>query len=365
MPQNIMRLLTLLLALITTPAFAEDLVLVNGTIIEGTLKARYAGSVRIRDGEITDIGVFKPMPGETVLDVKGLIVAPGFIDLHSQSGVDFAKDPGAASQIMQGITTAIVGGDGTGPYSIEEFLSPFDDKPAALNLAGFIGHGTVRRQILGSDYRRAATAEEIERMSELVKDGMLQGAFGFSSDLTREHSSFSTADETMALAKAVFRYGGTYVIFPRNDSIKEAVDISRALKMPVHVSLAKPVTTILAEIDRARIQGADIAADIYSYAEAGPALRAFLQHAWVLTLPAQYARDDKAITLERAVRKMTGLPAARIGLRGRGVLTRGAPADIVVFDPIQNRAMKYVFVNGVMVVKDGRPTEARPGRALR
>ncbi len=361
-----MRFFLVILTLIAAaPAFAEDVVLLNGTIIDGTLKARYTGNIRIRDGEIADIGAFKPQPGETVLDVKGLVVAPGFLDLHSQSAVDFAKDPGAVSQITQGITTVVTGGDGNGPYSIEEFLSPFDEKPAALNIAGFIGHSTVRRQIMGTGYKRAATADEIERMSELVKDGMLQGAFGFSSDLTREPSSYSTGEEIMALARAVFRYGGAYVIFPRNDSIKEAVEIGRTQKMPVHVSLAKPSTSVLGEIDKARKQGADIAVDVYSYTEAGPELRAFLQNDWGLILPAQFGRDGKAITLERAVRKMTGLPASRIGLRGRGLLTKGAPADIVVFNPLQIQAMKYVFVNGTMVVKDGEPTGAYPGQALR
>ncbi len=358
-------LLCVLCGYLIVPAFAEDLVLVNGTIVDGTLKPRYSGSVRIRDGRIAEVGSFKPDAGETVMDVKGLIVGPGFIDLHSQSSVDFAKDPGAGPLIARGITTVGVGADGSGPYLVEQFMAPFDEKPPALNLASFVGHSTVRRQILGTDYKRAATADEIERMGELVKAGMLEGAFGFSSDLTEEAASFSTPEETLALAKAATRYGGTYVIVPRSESLKEIVEIVRGAKAVVHVSLKQPAPALLAEIDKARAQGVELSLDIYRHLETGAQLRSFLQHAWVVILPEQYAREPKAISLDRALRKMTGLPASRVGLRERGILKKGAPADVVVFDAAQPSTMKYVFVNGTMVVKDGQPTGARPGQALR
>jgi N-acyl-D-aspartate/D-glutamate deacylase len=343
--------------LIATTAFAEDLVLLNGTIIDGTLKARYVGNLRIREGEIAEIGAFKPMAGETVVDVKGLIVAPGFIDLRNYSEGD--------SQLAQGITTTVIGADGTGPYLVEEFMLPFDEKPGALNIASFVGHTTVRRQIMGTDYKRAATADEIQRMRELIEDGMRQGAFGFASNLSQEPASFSNTQELIDLAKSVGRFGGTYLIFPRTESIKEAIEIARTAKVQIHLALAKPAAAILAEIDRARTQGVDISLDSYSHLDAGQVLNSFLQHAWVITLPAQYARNEKAITLERAVRKMTGLPASRIGLRERGTLKKGAPADVVVFSPAPNRTMKYVFVNGMIVIKDGQPTEAKAGQALR
>jgi N-acyl-D-aspartate/D-glutamate deacylase len=223
----------------------------------------------------------------------------------------------------------------------------------------------VRRQIMGTDYKRPATADEIQRMRQLIEDGMLQGAFGFASDLNREPASFSTTQELTDLARSVARFGGTYLIFPGNDSIKEIVGVARAAKVQIHLALARASAPALAEIDKARAQGVDVSVDVYSHADPGPALNALLQNAWVMTLPAQYALNEKAITLERAVRKMTGLPASRIGLRERGTLRKGAPADIVVFSPAQTRTMKYVFVNGTMVIKDGQPTDARPGQALR
>ena len=106
------------IVLIATSALAEDLVLVNGTVIDGTLKARFQGNVRVRNGKIAEIGIFKPAAGETVLDMKGLIVAPGFIDLHNHSENAIEKNLGAISQITQGITTAVLGSDGSGPYAV-------------------------------------------------------------------------------------------------------------------------------------------------------------------------------------------------------------------------------------------------------
>ena len=124
--------LFLAIGLIALPSFAENLVLVNGTIIDGTGKPRVVGNVRIRDGKISDIGVVRPAAGETRLDVKGMIVAPGFIDLDSVSATEFAANSNAQSATSKGITTVILGSDGTGPYSIEEFMLPFDEKPPAL-----------------------------------------------------------------------------------------------------------------------------------------------------------------------------------------------------------------------------------------
>jgi adenine deaminase len=129
----------------------------------------------------------------------------------------------------------------------------------------------------------------------------------------------------------------------RDESPKEAIALARDAKLPVHVLGTNKA--VLAEIDKARVQRVDISGDSYSYAQ---------------------LIQDKAITLERAIQRMSAAPAGRLGLSERGSLRKGLPADIVVFSPSALSAgMKYVFVNGVAVVKDGAPTDARPGRALR
>jgi N-acyl-D-aspartate/D-glutamate deacylase len=335
--------------LLASSGLAENLVLANGRVIDGTGKPRFLGNVRIRDGKVADSGPFKLLPGEMVLDVKGMLVAPGFVDLLSLSPSAIEKDPAASSLITQGITTAVLGSDGTGPYSVEDFMLPFDEKPPALNIAMIVGHGAVRRQIMGPDYKRPATPDEIQLMAALVSDAMTQGAFGLGSDLQQEPCSFSSTDELMALAKATAKFGGTLVMRLRNENeklseaMKEAIGLAREAKVPVQVVTANKAA--LAAIEKARAQRVDIAADTYSFAQLA---------------------SDKTITMERAVQRMSGTPASRMALRERGVLKKGDPADIVVFNPLAlSSGMKYVFVNGVMVVKDGQPTGARPGQALR
>lgn len=339
----------LLTVMLSATGFAEDIFLMNGRVVDGSGKPRLAANVRIRDGEITDIGPLKPAATDTILDVKGLIVAPGFIDLQTLSPAAIAKDAAPAELILHGITTAVLGSDGTGPYSVEDFMLPFDEKPPALNIAMLAGHGTIRRQILGPDGKRAATSEELQRMSELLSDAMKQGAFGLAADLRSEPGSFSTPDELLTLAKVIARFGGTLVINLRTetgrpaDVVKEAVTLAREAKVPVHVLTANKAA--VAEVDRVRATRLDITAGSYTFAD------------WIA---------DKTVTIERAVQRMSSAPASRVALRERGMLKKGAPADIVIFNPTSIQAgMKYVFVNGVMILKEGQLLEARPGQSFR
>ena len=359
------RLISLILALLmASPMFAENLVLLNGTIIDGSGNARFVGNVRIQDGEIKDIGLFKAAAGETTIDVKGLVVAPGFIDLHSRSA--------ARVQLLQGITTAVLGQDGEGPSAIEEYMKPMDLDPIPMNVAAFVGHGTVRRHVMGDDFKRAATADEIARMAHEVEGAMREGAFGFSAGLDREPGQYATTEELIALAKVAAKYGGFFVTTLRNrsdkviESVKEAIDIGRKARIAVHISgLTGASLRILPLIDQARLQGIDVTADVNSDEKA---IREFLRNRSVMvageaTFPVV---PGPSLTLESVVRKMSGLPAARLSFKQRGVLKKGSTADIVVFDPAGiARGMKYVFIDGVLVIKEGQPTEARPGRGLR
>jgi N-acyl-D-amino-acid deacylase len=473
----------LLFSIITTPAIAENVVLVNGTIVDGTGKPRTQGSIRIKDGKITDIGLFRPAAGEATIDIKGLIVAPGFIDIDNHSAEGLKAKMDASSQVMQGITTAVLGADGTGPIAIENFMLPFDEAPPVLNIAAFVGHGTVRRAVMRDDYKRAATPDEIARMEQLVEGAMREGAYGLSSSLGDDPGFYATADELLALAKVTARYGGIYAISVRGPSVKvlesinEAIDIGRRTKVPIHIShlrlgsvaVLEKAAQALAQLDQARAQGIDITADVSPHSlwssklasvvpsgkvddaqvlaqvlddlggaknvvisksrtledlagerNATPAaalsemltdagaratftslsdkdVRTFLRHRLVMaasdsgidvsdpraagTFPkilGQLVREEKLLTLESAIQKMTGMPAARLGLKERGVLRRGAPADIVVLDAAQVRdkatfdeplaspeGIKYVFVNGTMVVQEGHLADERPGLALR
>src|SRR5215467_11944280 len=266
--------------LIALPLFAEDLVLVNGSVIDGTGKPRVLANVRIRDGKVREIGPFKPASNEMTIDVKGMIVAPGLIDFQTLTPSAVEKDPAAAAALIsQGVTTAILGVGGLGPYSVEDFMLPFDEKPTAVNIAVLVGHARVRSQIMGPDYKRAATSDEVERMGELVSDAMKQGAFGFASDLQQEPASFSTAEELLSLGKVVAKFGGTILLTPRD--AKSAVALARDAKVSVEV-VTKDKAAI-AEIDRARAQRIDISADAYSYAQLS---------------------QDKTVSMERGIQRM-------------------------------------------------------------
>src|SRR4029077_14343053 len=145
-------------------------------------------------------------------DAKGLIVAPGFIDIHNHSSSGLADDPAAETQIAQGITTVVLGPDGDSPWPIGEYLAERRRAPSAVNVATFVGHATVRRQVMKDDYKRAARAEEVARMALLVDQGMREGAVGLSSGLEYEVGGYADTAELIELAKVVARYpGGVYM----------------------------------------------------------------------------------------------------------------------------------------------------------
>ena len=122
---------------------------------------------------------------------------------------------------------------GADPILVEEFMVPFDEKPPAVNIGVLVGHARIRRQIMGPDYKRPATPDEVGRMGELVSDAMKQGAFGLASDLQQEPASFSTPDELLSLAKVVAKFGGAILLTPGD--AKSAVALARDAKLPVQV----------------------------------------------------------------------------------------------------------------------------------
>src|ERR1700730_19237929 len=139
-------------------------VIVNAQVSDGSDGPLKKVSVRIAGDGVTKIGIFKPAKGEQVIDAQGLVVAPGFIDIHNHSAEGLDKDPLAETQISQGITTVILGPDGFSPWPIGGWMEARRKAPAALNVATLFGHATVRSQVMGKDFRREATSEEIKKM---------------------------------------------------------------------------------------------------------------------------------------------------------------------------------------------------------
>jgi N-acyl-D-amino-acid deacylase len=251
----------------------------GGTLIDGSGAPRRVADVRIAGGGIQEVGRLTPQAGERVIDAKGMIVAPGFIDIHNHSDRGFANDPAAKSQILQGITTIAVGPDGGSPWPIGEYLDRCEKQRLAPNIIAFVGHATVRQRVLGQDFKRPSTEAEIAKMAELVDEGMREGAVGLSTGLEYDIGHPSATEEVIALSKVAAKYKGIYMSHVRDeadlafDAFREAIRIGREANLPVQISHIKLGTVgvwgkardVVKLIRDARNGGLDITADCYPY----------------------------------------------------------------------------------------------------
>ncbi|MCH9648969.1 MAG: D-aminoacylase [Deltaproteobacteria bacterium] len=270
-----------LLAFLLTPELllAQDshVLIRNAQVIDGTGAPSFIGSVRIRLGVITAMGELAPMSGETIIDGTGQALAPGFIDTHSH----YDEDPGSTklAAVSQGITTLVVGQDGSSNFPLADFYKGIRAAPIATNLASYVGHGTLRQEVMGEDFRRPATDAEIGKMRELLRKELESGALGLSTGLEYDPGIYSTTEEVIALAKETQTVGGRYISHIRSedrhleDAVEEIIRIGKEAALPVqisHMKLARrslwgKADQILARLDRARADGVDITADIYPY----------------------------------------------------------------------------------------------------
>ena len=461
--------------------------IVGAQVADGSGGPLRRADVRIEGDTIREIGAIVPPPDDRVLDATGLVLAPGFIDAHNHSTDGLDSDPEAVTQVSQGITTALLGQDGSSPFPLRDYLAKRRRSPAALNVAVLVGHATIRRQVMGDDFRRAATPDEVARMRVLVEQEMTDGAMGLSSGLEYEVGSYATRDELIALARAAAKHGGFYISHVRDEAdrtleaIREALAIGEQAKLPVQITHIKLGTVgvwgkaddVVALVDAARKRGLDVTADAYPYlawssnlkvlvpnkqwtdppsvkealddvgggkniqitnlpmfpqhvgkrlsdvakaegisevdayirivqdegasvightmSEAD--MRTFYRQPWTMvasdggvnvshprgagTFPrvlGRFVRDEQWLPLPEAIRKMTSLPAARMGLTDRGRIQVGMKADLVVFDPatildmstferprVRARGIHTVFVNGQPVWTGDRPDGNRPG----
>src|SRR5580700_8168173 len=193
-------------------------VIINAQVADGTGSPLRDLNVRISGDRIVTVGNFKPTKDEQIIDAKGLVLSPGFIDIHNHSTEGLEKDPLAETQIAQGITTVILGPDGDSPWPIGAWLDTRRKNPASLNLAVLVGHATVREEVLGKDFRRAATPAEVEKMSQLVDQAMREGAIGLSSGLEYDMGTYSTTDEVVALATTAAKLHGFYMTHIRDEA---------------------------------------------------------------------------------------------------------------------------------------------------
>lgn len=251
--------------------------IVNARLIDGTGAPARLGSLRIAGDRIAAVGDVEPLPDEPVFDARGLALAPGFVDTHSHA--DVLEIPEALGAVSQGITTVVVGQDGGSALPLSDYFAKLERSPAAVNVASYSGHGTLREKVMGDDFRRVANASEIAEMSRLLESDLAAGALGLSTGLEYDPGIYSSRAELIDLARVTARRGGRYISHIRSEDRKfwEAIDeilaIGREAKLPVQISHVKlamrslwgEAPRLLELLDRARSQGIDVTADIYPY----------------------------------------------------------------------------------------------------
>ncbi len=261
---------------VTPPAY--DLLILDGTIVDGSGAPAYEGDVAIVGKEIVRIGNLSGASAARVIDATGLTVSPGFIDLHNHADRNIRDNPGIENYLHQGVTTVLAGNCGKSPVDLNEYFQAIDETGIALNLGLLIGHNAVRAKVMGN-VNRAPTTEEQAKMEDLVKAAMDAGAFGMSTGLIYLPGTYSETEEVVSLARVVANEGGIYASHIRNEfelimeAIEEAVTIGREANLPVHISHFKVAdntmwgdsTITLGMVEAARAEGLDVTIDQYPY----------------------------------------------------------------------------------------------------
>lgn len=475
----------------------------NVQIIDGSGKPAFAGSVRIAKGKIIAIGDLKSNRYELMIDGKGMVLSPGFIDVHSHHYGSLKDNPTGIPVTSQGVTTIVVGQDGESD-PIDSIAAFIHNTPIAINVATFTGHASLREKVMGeNDVYRTASIAEIEAMKKILAVDLDKGSFGLSTGLEYEKAFFSSKEEVIDLAKLTASKGGKYISHIRSeditieDAVDEIINIGRIAKLPVELTHMKismvskwgNSLAMLDKLEKARAEGINITADVYPYNFWNSTLRVlfprrdytniesakfacketfnpkesylvqfapmpeykgktiyaisqlrnepventlialiqlaadfktkhpeyqgsieaiaakgmndkdvsqFIQwkYAGICSdgsvgghprgfgafprVLAKYVRDEKILSLEEAIYKMTGLNAINLGISNKGFIKPGFDADLVLFNPktVQDNAtieqphalasgIEMVWVNGVLVYQHLQPTPARPGKLIK
>jgi N-acyl-D-amino-acid deacylase len=278
-----------------------DILIQNGTVYNGIDTIPSQISIAIKGDLIVYVGDEKntTITASKIIDAKGLIVSAGFIDPHTHADIDL-NDPETAHNkpfLMQGVTTVVVGNDGSSFYPISKYKRIYEQNGIGTNVVLLVGHGTIRGQVIGNSDREA-TAEEIIKMQALVQQEMNSGAFGLSTGLFYSPGSYATTDEVISLAKTTAANNGIYDTHLRDESsysiglipsIEEAIEVGRQAKLPIHISHLKCLgldawhqsDSIVNIINAARKQGIDVTANQYPYDASATSLKAVAIPRWV------------------------------------------------------------------------------------
>ncbi len=272
-----------------------DLVIQNGKIVDGTGNSWYYGSVAVKDGKIVAVGNSEHWTAARTIDANNLIVAPGFIDVHTHIEGEDLTVPTAGNFILDGVTSVVTGNCGGSNVNVGRYFRQLDSVKTSINIATLIGHNSVRAEVMGSG-QRDPSAEEQQKMEELVSKAMQDGAVGLSTGLIYVPGTYSKTPEVVGLAIATSRYHGVYASHIRNEgdfvteAIDEAIDIGRQARIPVEISHFKvtykpnwgrSVGTV-AQVQKARMEGIDVTMDQYPYIASSTTLNTQIPN-WALS----------------------------------------------------------------------------------
>ena len=258
-----------------------DIVIKKGTIVDGTGGPQYSGDVGVNDGHISKIGDLGNTRASLRINALGLVVAPGFVDIHTHSDEAIGQLPLAQNYLHQGVTTIVGGHCGDSIYPVGERLTSLEGVGLGINFAMLVGHSTIRKQVMGmADC--GPTGDDLERMKALVAGAMGEGAFGISTGLYYAPGSYSKTEEIIELARVAAKYGGIYASHIRDEgdfnvglvaAVKEAIEIGEKASVPVQIAHLKALgrsawgksVEVLELIREGRARGIDVTFDQYPY----------------------------------------------------------------------------------------------------
>jgi len=255
-----------------------DLVIQNGFIIDGTGNPWFKADIGIQGGQIARIGSIDGKQAKKIIDAQGLIVSPGFIDIHTHCDRGIVRIPTVDNYIYQGVTSVIGGNCGGHPFPLKELFKKIEDKGIALNFGCLIGHNTIRREVMGMKME-APSGEEMESMKSLIQQEMEAGALGFSTGLSYLPGAYSEKEELVELASVITDFGGIYATHLRDqgllitEAIEEAIEIGETNNIPVQISHIKladdavwyELERITGPVENARKRGVEVTLDQYPY----------------------------------------------------------------------------------------------------
>lgn len=271
-------LLPLLLFPLAVSAQDYDILITNGKILDGTGNSWYYGNLAVKNGKIAAVGRTVTGSAKKTIDAGGLIVSPGFIDVHTHLEDDEKRDPNATSFILDGVTTCITGNCGSSNVDIANYLRWIDSLKLSINVATLIGHNDVRKAVMGRA-NRDPSPEEMKQMDALVEKAMKEGAVGFSTGLLYIPGAYSKTPEIVELAKVAAAYKGVYATHMRDEAdsiqfaIEESLTIGRQAAIPVQISHFKiggqqnwgRSRETVRMVETARKEGIEVTIDQYPY----------------------------------------------------------------------------------------------------